>query len=90
MDKIRQLIMDKWDVRRTVSRKIEGLILPHIIKNLKEQSRNLDMDVQRSGENVRVLFGVLIRFDTEAEMQRREVIVQRAIASDDGNPLEES
>jgi len=50
MDKIRQLIMDKWDVRRTVSRKIEGLILPHIIKNLKEQSRNLDMDVQRSGD----------------------------------------
>jgi len=45
MDKIRQLIMDKWDVRRTVSRKIEGIILPHIIKNLKEQSRNMDMDV---------------------------------------------
>ncbi|XP_066320176.1 uncharacterized protein [Miscanthus floridulus] len=50
MDKIRQLIMDKWDVRRTISRKIEGIILPHIIKNLKEQSRNLDMDVQRSGD----------------------------------------
>jgi len=45
MDKIKQLIMDKWDVRRTVSRKIEGIILPHIIKNLKEQSRNMDMDV---------------------------------------------
>jgi hypothetical protein len=50
MDKIRQLIMDKWDVRRTISRKIEGLILLHIIKSLREQSRNLDMDVQKSGD----------------------------------------
>ncbi|XP_066380382.1 uncharacterized protein [Miscanthus floridulus] len=52
MDKIRQLIMDKWDVRRTISRKIQGIILPHIIKMLKEQSRNLDMDVQRCGDTV--------------------------------------
>jgi hypothetical protein len=50
MDKIRQLIMDKWNVRRTISRKIKGLILPHIIKSLREQSRNLDMDVQKSGD----------------------------------------
>lgn len=50
MDKIRHLIMDKWDVRRTISRKIEGLILPHIIKSLKEQITNLDMDVHRSGD----------------------------------------
>jgi hypothetical protein len=52
MDKIRQLVMDKWDVRRTISRKIQGIILPHIIKMLKEQSRNLDMDVQRYGDTV--------------------------------------
>ena len=26
-----------------------GVILPHIIKDLRERSRNLDMDVQRSG-----------------------------------------
>jgi hypothetical protein len=52
MDKIRQLIMSKWYERRTISRKIEGLILPHIIKELREQSRNLDMDVQRSGDFV--------------------------------------
>jgi hypothetical protein len=48
MDKIRQLIMDKWDVRRTISQKIGGIILPHIVKDLKEQSFNLDMEVQRS------------------------------------------
>jgi hypothetical protein len=52
MDKIRQLVMDKWDVRRTISRKIQGIILPHIIKMLKEQNRNLDMDVQRCGDTI--------------------------------------
>jgi hypothetical protein len=45
MDKTRQLIMDKWDVRRTISQKIGGIILPHIVKDLKEQSFNLDMEV---------------------------------------------
>jgi hypothetical protein len=52
MDKIRQLVVNKWDVRRTISRKITGIILAHIIKELKEQSRNLDMDVQRCGDSV--------------------------------------
>jgi hypothetical protein len=38
--------MSKWDVRRDISNKMKGVILPHIIKELREQSRNLDMDVQ--------------------------------------------
>ena len=42
--------MNKWDIRRDISNKMKGNILPHIIKNLREQSRNLDMDVQRSGD----------------------------------------
>jgi hypothetical protein len=50
MDKFRQLIMDKWDIRRDISNKMKGDILPHIIKDLREQSWNLDMDVQRSGD----------------------------------------
>ena len=50
MDNFRQLIMNKWDIRRDISNKMKGNILPHIIKNLREQSRNLDMDVQRSGD----------------------------------------
>lgn len=50
MDKIRQLVMSKWDDKRTVSQKIDGLILQHIMKDLKEQSRKLDMDVHRSGD----------------------------------------
>jgi hypothetical protein len=48
IDMIRQLIMDKWHFRRDVSAKNEGVILPHIIKELREQSRNLDMDVHTS------------------------------------------
>lgn len=36
MDNFRQLIMDKWDIRRDISNKMKGDILPHIIKNLRE------------------------------------------------------
>ena len=50
LDNFRQLIMDKWDIRRDISNKMEGAILPHIIKDLREKSRNLDMNVQRSGD----------------------------------------
>lgn len=38
--------------RNSISKKIEGLILPHIVKKLKEHSRNLDMDVLRNGDQV--------------------------------------
>jgi hypothetical protein len=38
-------MIKKWDVRRTMSRKVEWINLPQIIKDLKEQSFNLDMDV---------------------------------------------
>jgi hypothetical protein len=29
LDKIRQLLMIKWEQKRTISSKLEGLILPH-------------------------------------------------------------
>jgi len=45
LDNFRQLIMDKWDIRRDISNKMEEAILPHIIKDLREKSRNLDMNV---------------------------------------------
>lgn len=32
MDKIRQLLMVKWNQRRKIGKKFDGLILPHIIK----------------------------------------------------------
>ena len=39
MDKIRQMLMSKWNQRRKISKKFDGLILPHIIKDLNEKSR---------------------------------------------------
>jgi hypothetical protein len=65
MDKIRQLLMIKWEQRRTVSRKLEGLILPHIVTKLKESSRNLDMEVVKCSNEVGeilVMGGSGIRF----------------------------
>jgi hypothetical protein len=38
MDKIRQLLMEKWDTRRIVSRKFEGVVLPHIMKEVVASS----------------------------------------------------
>ena len=52
MDKIRQLIMIKWNQRRKVSKKLEGLILPHIIKRLNERSRELELEVLECSEHV--------------------------------------
>jgi len=65
MDKIRQLIMIKWNQRRKVSKKLEGLILPHIIKRLNERSRELELEVLECLEHVgevTVLGGTGFRF----------------------------
>ena len=39
MDKIRRMIMRKWNQRRKISKKFDGFILPHIIKDLNEKGR---------------------------------------------------
>ena len=52
MDVIRQKFMVKWNKRRKIARKMEGKILPHIVKNLKERSRNLDMDVLEGSDEI--------------------------------------
>jgi hypothetical protein len=52
MDKIRQMIMIKWNQRRKISRKLDGLILPHIIKKLNDMSRKLSLDVLECLEEV--------------------------------------
>ena len=59
MDKIRQLIMIKWNQRRKIGKKLDGFILPHIIKKLNEQSRELNLDVSECSEEVAeiTLFG---------------------------------
>jgi hypothetical protein len=52
LDKLRQLLMVKWNHRRKISRKLEGLILPHIIKHLNEKSRELNLEVVECSEEV--------------------------------------
>lgn len=51
-DKIYHKLMVKWEVRRRISKKMQGLILPHIVKELKEKSRGLDLTVDRSDEHI--------------------------------------
>jgi hypothetical protein len=52
MDKIKQLIMMKWNQRRKNGKKLDGLILPHIIKKLNEQSKELNLEVSECSEEV--------------------------------------
>jgi len=52
MDKIRQLLMIKWNQRRKVAKKWEGRVLPHIIHKLNEQSRELSLELDECSEEV--------------------------------------
>ena len=52
MDKLRQMLMSKWNKRRKIGRKLQGLILPHIIKELNEQSREVNLEVEECSEEV--------------------------------------
>ncbi|KAM0901148.1 hypothetical protein ACQ4PT_020159 [Festuca glaucescens] len=52
MDKARQLIMIKWNERRKVAKKLDGLILPHIIKKLNAMTRELNLEVVECSEEV--------------------------------------
>jgi hypothetical protein len=45
MDTIRQKMLIKWNHRKRVARTFEGKILPHIVKKLREDSFNLDIEV---------------------------------------------
>jgi hypothetical protein len=52
MDKIRQMLLSKWNQRRKISKKIHGRTLPHIIKQLNEKSRELNLEVEECSEHV--------------------------------------
>jgi hypothetical protein len=52
VNKIRQQLMIKLEQRRRISRKLDGLILPHIIQKLKEKSWSLDMEVTKCSDQV--------------------------------------
>uniref|UniRef100_A0ACD5URQ0 Uncharacterized protein n=1 Tax=Avena sativa TaxID=4498 RepID=A0ACD5URQ0_AVESA len=52
MDKARQLIMIKWNERRKVAKKLDGLILPHIMNKLNAMTRELNLEVVQCSEEV--------------------------------------
>jgi hypothetical protein len=52
MDKARQLLMIMWNRRRNVAKKLDGLIMPHIIKKLNARTRELNLEVVQSLEEV--------------------------------------
>ena len=52
LDTIRKKLLIKWNHRRKIARQMQGKILPHIVDKLKEQSRNLDIDVITSGDGI--------------------------------------
>jgi hypothetical protein len=52
LDTLRQKIMAKFHKRRKLGEKMQGKILEHIVKNLAERSRNLNMDVTGSSNDI--------------------------------------
>ncbi|XP_066164625.1 protein FAR-RED IMPAIRED RESPONSE 1 [Oryza sativa Japonica Group] len=50
LERIRRWLLVKWDKRQRIGKKFEGRILPHIVKELNEKSRDLDMVVTRNGD----------------------------------------
>jgi len=59
MDKIRQLIMERFCTRRQLASKLSGFkVLPHVMKELHNKSRNLKYTIHRSGLMVGEVGGV--------------------------------
>ncbi|KAM0871111.1 hypothetical protein ACQ4PT_039610 [Festuca glaucescens] len=52
LDKARQLIMILWNDRRKVAKKLDGLILPHIMKKLNAMTRAFNLEVVECSEEV--------------------------------------
>nr|XP_051227466.1 uncharacterized protein LOC127345084 isoform X2 [Lolium perenne] len=50
MDKARQLIMIMWNRRRKVAKKLDALVLPHLMKRLNAMTRELNLEVVESSE----------------------------------------
>ncbi|WVZ74436.1 LOW QUALITY PROTEIN: hypothetical protein U9M48_022615 [Paspalum notatum var. saurae] len=57
MDRIRQMIMQKMDMRRRLATKLTDKILPHIIKELHGMSRNLQYVIHKGHDNTAEIQG---------------------------------
>jgi len=50
LDRIRQMIMEKQDLRRSLSLKLRDKILPHVTKELHAMSRNLQYAIHKGAQ----------------------------------------
>ncbi|WVZ57546.1 hypothetical protein U9M48_007918 [Paspalum notatum var. saurae] len=57
MDRIRQMIMQKMDMRRRLATKLTDKILPHVIKELHGMSRNLQYVIHKGHDNTAEIQG---------------------------------
>ena len=57
LDRIRQMIMEKQDLRRSLSLKLRDKILPHVTKELHAMSRNLQYAIHRGPNNAAEIQG---------------------------------
>ncbi|WVZ81087.1 hypothetical protein U9M48_028508 [Paspalum notatum var. saurae] len=64
MDRIRQLIMEKHNLRRNLAMKMYDKILPHIIKELHAQSRNLKYVIHKGHNNTAEVEGTTQQLKT--------------------------
>ncbi|WVZ86877.1 hypothetical protein U9M48_033595 [Paspalum notatum var. saurae] len=57
MDRIRQMIMEKLDIRRHLASKLNDKILPHIVKDLNARSRDLKYVIHKGINNTAEIEG---------------------------------
>lgn len=76
MDKIRQLIMERFCTRMQLADKLSGfMILPQVMKELHNKSRNLNYSIHRSGPMVGEVGGVskdLVPWRFIVDLEKRE------------------
>lgn len=64
MDKIRQMIMEKLDIRRNLAQRLNDKILPHVTKDLNARIRNLNYVIHRGRNNIVEIQGTIEELKT--------------------------
>ncbi|WVZ83695.1 hypothetical protein U9M48_030816 [Paspalum notatum var. saurae] len=75
MDKIRQMIMERFCTRVRIAEKLTGKILPRVMKDLHEKSRNLNFSITKCTPMIGEVGGVnkdLIPWRFTVDLERRE------------------
>jgi hypothetical protein len=64
MDRIKQKIMEKHEVRKELVKKMKDRILPHITKDLNQRSRNLKYVIHKGPNNTTEIEGTTQKLKT--------------------------